>query len=158
MNADNHGVWKFFGKPVMIGFYEHEFYGLSNFSSFQVEMDGKIYPTSEHLYHIYKFTDEAIQEKIRLAKSAHDAYYVAREHMAAQRADWHDIKRGVMKKILLAKVEQHPYVKKKLLASGNLELVENSWRDGYWGWGENRDGENVLGKLWMEVRSEIGYN
>lgn len=60
-----------------------------------------------------------------------------------------------MKGILLAKVAQHPYVKKKLLQSGDRELIEDSWRDDFWGWGENKDGANHLGKLWMEVRNEI---
>ena len=44
---------------------------------------------------------------------------------------------------------------KKLLQSGDREIVEDSWRDSYWGWGEDRKGENMLGKLWMEVRKEI---
>jgi hypothetical protein len=34
-------------------------------------------------------------------------------------------------------------------------LIENSWRDDFWGWGPNRDGKNQLGKLWMEIRSEL---
>lgn len=60
-----------------------------------------------------------------------------------------------MKEIIRAKVAQHPYVKKKLIESGDRELVENSWRDDFWGWGPNKDGQNHLGKLWMEVRKEI---
>ena len=42
-----------------------------------------------------------------------------------------------------------------LPATGERELIEDSWRDGFWGWGENRDGKNMLGKLWMEVRAEL---
>jgi predicted NAD-dependent protein-ADP-ribosyltransferase YbiA (DUF1768 family) len=34
-------------------------------------------------------------------------------------------------------------------------LIEDSWRDDFWGWGENKDGKNMLGKLWMEVREEV---
>jgi pimeloyl-ACP methyl ester carboxylesterase len=34
-------------------------------------------------------------------------------------------------------------------------LVENSWRDDFWGWGPNRDGQNMLGRLWMEVRAAL---
>lgn len=60
-----------------------------------------------------------------------------------------------MKEIIRAKVAQHPYVKTKLLQSVGKELVEDSWRDNFWGWGSNKDGENNLGKLWMEVRKEI---
>lgn len=29
------------------------------------------------------------------------------------------------------------------------------WRDDFWGWGPNRDGQNMLGKLWMEIRAAI---
>ena len=57
--------------------------------------------------------------------------------------------------ILRAKVQQHEYVRRKLLATGDRELVENSWRDDFWGWGPNRDGQNKLGKLWMKVRAEL---
>jgi len=46
-------------------------------------------------------------------------------------------------------------MKNKLLQSGNRELIEDSWRDSYWGWGPNKDGENYLGKLWMEVGEEF---
>lgn len=155
LNPDDHGIWKFFGKPVLIGFYEHEFYVLSNFSSFQVELDGKIYPTSEHAYHVFKFADEALREKIRNAPSAHEAFGIAQEHIAQRRSDWDQVRISIMKRILIAKVDQHPYVKKKLLASGTVDLVENSWRDAAWGWGAERNGKNLLGKLWMEIRDEI---
>lgn len=39
--------------------------------------------------------------------------------------------------------------------TGDRELVEDSWRDDFWGWGPNRDGQNMLGKLWMELRAEL---
>ena len=44
---------------------------------------------------------------------------------------------------------------KKLLDSGDRILIENSWRDDFWGWGPSKDGANHLGKLWMEVRDEV---
>ena len=42
--------------------------------------------------------------------------------------------------------------------TGDRTLIENSWRDDFWGWGPNRDGQNMLGKLWMEVRAELTPN
>jgi predicted NAD-dependent protein-ADP-ribosyltransferase YbiA (DUF1768 family) len=60
-----------------------------------------------------------------------------------------------MRGILRAKAEQHEYVTRKLLATGDRRLVENSWRDDFWGWGPDRNGQNMLGRLWMEIRSEI---
>ncbi len=137
-----------------IFFYENEFYVFSNFSSFAIEWKGKLYMTSEHAYHSEKFEDEELKEKILNARSAHEALKLAEANKDKYREDWEEIKLDVMKEILRTKVEQHPYVKKKLLESGNRELIEDSWRDPFWGWGPNKDGENHLGKLWMEVREE----
>lgn len=138
-----------------IFFYEHEFYVFSNFSSFAIEWRGKLYPTSEHAYHSEKFDDEETKEKIRNMRSAHDAMKFTYANRDKYPKDWDERKLDVMKQILHAKVEQHPYVKKKLLDSGDKELIEDSWRDAYWGWGPHKDGENQLGKLWMEVRKEV---
>ena len=139
-------------------FYEHEFYVFSNFSSFTLEWKGKLWPTSEHAYHSEKFEDENFKEQIRNTHSAHDSQKLANANKDKYRKDWDEVKLGIMTEILRAKVEQHPYVKKKLLESGDKDLIENSWRDSYWGWGPNKDGENHLGKLWMEVRKEVKKN
>lgn len=111
--------------------------------------------TSEHAYHSEKFDDPELLEQLRNTRSAHDSMKLAYANRDKYRKDWDNVKLEIMKDILRAKVEQHPYVKKKLLESGEKELVENSWRDSYWGWGPNKDGKNHLGKLWMEVREEI---
>lgn len=138
-----------------IFFYEHEFYVFSNFSSFKLLWKGYDWMTSEHAYHSEKFTDSGILQKLKDARSAHEAMEVARVYKDKRRSDWSEVKLNIMKEILRAKVQQHPYVKKKLLESGDKELIENSWRDDYWGWGPNKDGTNHLGKLWMEVREEV---
>ncbi len=140
-----------------IYFYPPEYYVFDNFSSFQVEYKGKIFPTSEHAYQSTKFvdTDPELAERIRNTKSAHEAFKLAQENEGKKPKNWEDIKLSIMKEILTCKVNQHEYVKKKLIQSGDREIVEDSWRDSYWGWGENRDGENHLGRLWMEVRDEI---
>jgi len=138
-----------------IFFYEHNFYIFSNFSSFQLEWKGELWPTSEHVYHSEKFDDKDLKERIRNTRSAHDSLKLAQENKDKYRKNWDEVKLKIMKEILHAKVAQHHYVKKKLLDSGNRELIEDSWRDSYWGWGPNKDGENHLGKLWMEVRDEV---
>lgn len=134
-------------------FYEREFYVFSNFSSFSIIWNNKLYPTSEHVYHSEKFLDDTMKELIRTTRSAHDALKVSHQFVDQYRSDWNSVKLDIMKEILIAKVEQHPYVRKKLLESGTRELIEDSWRDDFWGWGPNKDGNNHLGKLWMEVRS-----
>ncbi|MCP1832812.1 ribA/ribD-fused uncharacterized protein [Bradyrhizobium sp. USDA 4545] len=141
-------------------FYEQDFYVLSNFSAFRLRWRGIDFDTSEHAYHWEKFNGDAshqpeIQRLIRFAPSAHEAFKIAESHQASRRADWNDVKVNVMANILRAKVSQHEYVRRKLLATGDRELIEDSWRDDFWGWGPNRDGQNMLGKLWMELRSEL---
>lgn len=140
-----------------IYFYPPEYYVFDNFSSFQIKYKGKIYPTAEHAYQSAKFlnTDPKLSEEIRKAKSAHEAFKIAEENSDKKQKDWDDIKLIIMKEILICKVNQHEYVKKKLLQSGDREIVEDSWRDRYWGWGEDKNGENHLGKLWMKIRDKL---
>ena len=140
-------------------FYEQDFYVLSNFSAFCIEFKGVLHPTSEQAYHWQKFVDGPADAKVlRLlfdARSAHDAFKIAEANRHLRRPDWDAVKVPIMKDILRAKVAQHEYVRRKLLATGDRALVENSWRDDFWGWGADGCGHNMLGKLWMEVRAEL---
>ena len=141
-------------------FYEQDHYYLSNFSAFGIEWRGRMFDTSEAAYQWSKFdfkdaSGHAHRDYILHARSAHDAFKYAEEHAAQRRADWDTVKVDTMRDILRAKAEQHEYVRRKLLQTGARELIENSWRDPFWGWGPNRDGKNMLGRLWMEVRAEL---
>jgi ribA/ribD-fused uncharacterized protein len=139
-----------------IYFYEQNHYYLSNFSAFKVSFAGLIFDTSEHAYHWNRFPHGSPERTIiRESASAHDAFRFAQEHKASQLPNWDAIKVQAMREILRAKARQHEYVRRKLLETGERTLIENSWRDPYWGWGPNRDGQNMLGKLWMEVRAEL---
>lgn len=157
-NPECHGL----DTPDRVRFYEHDFYVFSNFSAFSIKWQGRRFATSEHAYHWEKFApgtrDEDglfVRDRIIEAYSAHDAFKLAEGWKPLRRPDWDVVKVGIMRAILHTKALQHPYVLRKLLATGNRELVEDSWRDPFWGWGPNRDGQNMLGKLWMEVRAEI---
>jgi len=144
---------------TQVFFYEQEFYVFSNFSAFTLLWDGKRMDTSEVAYHYEKFSGASdIQRDLLNATSSHAAYKLAQEHRDRARKDWNAVKVYVMSDILQAKVDQHPYVKQKLLETGDRELIEDSWRDDFWGWGENEDGKNMLGKLWMQVRQGLQYN
>ena len=151
-------------------FYEHDFYVLSNFSSFNLMWHGITFPTSEHAYHWEKFNfnygvaKEAnldyglimnVRDLIVKAKSAHVAFQLGQQYKHLRHPSWDDIKIPQMKKILHQKVEQHEYVKYKLEQTGDRLLIEDSWRDGFWGINKNWDGLNMLGKIWMEIRSEL---
>lgn len=141
---------------TQVFFYEQDFYVLSNFSAFTLRWTGIRFDTSEAAYHWEKFPDEPeVREMIVAAPSAHEAFKIAESQRVFRRSDWDVVKVGIMRSILRAKVEQHEYVRRKLLATGSRELIEDSWRDDFWGWGPTRDGQNMLGKLWMEIRAEL---
>jgi len=139
-----------------IDFYEREFYPLSNFSAFKVQWKDHTFDTSEAAYHWEKFPGHPnFQRAIREAFSAHAAFKLAESYRRYRRSDWAQVKVSIMLDILRAKVSQHVYVYRKLLQTGERELIECSWRDDFWGWGPNRDGQNMLGRLWMQIRQEI---
>lgn len=136
-------------------FYERKYYMFSNFSSFTVEHDGIFWMTSEHAYQAAKFNDETLIKEVQNAKSAHDAFVIARSYDDKKRNDWMDIRVETMERIVRAKLQQHKYIQDKLLETGDKEIIENSPVDSFWGWGPNKDGENQLGKIWMRLRAEI---
>jgi len=53
------------------------------------------------------------------------------------------------------KFKQNPDIKKKLLETGNEEIVEETVKENYWGCGPNHDGENNYGKILCKVREQL---
>lgn len=81
-------------------------------------------------------------------------------------ARWERVKKKVVKRAVSAKFSQNEELKKKLLETGDKMLVEANPNDRIWGIGfcksdkkvmEKIDewGENLLGKILMEVREEL---
>jgi len=126
---------------------------LYNFAAFKVAYDNRTWMTAEHAYQAQKFTESKIKDKIANCPSAYKAKMTAQNCKEKVRDNWFDDSVEIMKTILHAKLSQHQYIKEKLTDSGDKRLVENT-DDEFWGRGENGDGENMLGKLWMELRNE----
>lgn len=140
----------------VIGFYPREFYPLDNFSSFKVEYKGYLYSSSEEAYQSSLFMPDypEISERIKNSHSAHEAQKIMFENIDKVKYTKEE-KVEIMEEILRCKLDQNPYVKKKLLETKDYLIVEDSPKDDYWGWGENRNGKNMLGKLWMKLRDEL---
>ena len=60
-----------------------------------------------------------------------------------------------MEEIVTAKLTQHPYIQEKLLQTLDLDIIEDSPKDSFWGWGPDRDGRNELGQIWMRLRTKL---
>ena len=138
----------------MIGLFEDEYFFLSNFSPSVFELDGREYATVEHAFQAFKATNDIDHNWIADAKTPAEAKKRGRKII--MRKDWDDVKIGVMEKCLRKKFEDK-HLRKKLLDTGDKELVEfNWWGDKFWGVCEDV-GKNNLGKLLMKLRGEIKH-
>lgn len=125
---------------------------LSNFFPCNIKDDyWLVYPSVEHAFQAAKSLDRKIRECF-LNGSAGEAKIKGRR--VEIRGDWEQVKVSVMKEFLRQKFTQEP-LKTKLLETGDALLVEgNTWGDTFWGVC-NGEGQNMLGKLLMEVRAEL---
>ena len=141
----------------VIRFYRvsDEYGCFSNFAPYPIEVDGRLWPTSEHYFQAQKFVDVAHQEAIRQAKSPMIAARMGRDRKRPLRPDWEAVKVDVMRQVLRAKFNQHQDIQQVLLGTGDAQLVEHTERDSYWGDGGDGSGNNVLGRLLMEIRDEL---
>ncbi|CAF1422846.1 unnamed protein product [Adineta ricciae] len=140
--------------PPIYFYRPYELFGeLSNFYSAPIELDGTIWPTTEHYYQAQKFTwDKTHYENIRQLETPHEAFLYVREHDFSQRTDWEQVKDEVMFKACLAKFEQHSKLKEFLLSTGDRILIEHTGKDSYWGDGPDGKGRNQLGVTLMKIR------
>jgi N-glycosidase YbiA len=128
----------------------------SNFAPYPIEIDGKVWPTSEHYFQAQKFAGTEHEERVRLVKSPMMAAILGRDRNLPLRRDWEKVKEQVMLKALRAKFTQHAALRELLLGTRKAELVEHTANDRYWGdGGENSRGKNRLGHLLMGLREEL---
>lgn len=130
----------------------------SNFAAFGFRIDGHWYPTSEHYFQAMKFEDESYQQKIRETKSPMIAARLGRSRKVKIRDDWEEVKVDVMRTAIRAKFAEHSELQVLLLGTDEHSLVEAAGRDYFWGVGKDGSGQNWLGKILMEVRSELRAN
>lgn len=131
----------------------------SNFAMAPFELDGKRWPTSEHYYQAAKFaqTDPAYAEAIRTCKTGLYAARMGRVRSHPMSPTWDAEKDDAMRRALMAKFEQNPVMRRKLLDTGSDVLHEDAGtRDLYWGVGTpDHPGRDMLGRLLMEVRARV---
>lgn len=127
----------------------------SNFSPHPISLAGKRWPTSEHYFQAQKFDDAAYCERIRKAHSPMEAATMGRDRKQKLRRDWESVKVDVMRTALRAKFAQHADLAVLLLSTGEAKLIEHTHNDRYWADGGDGSGKNWLGRLLMELRTEL---
>lgn len=140
-----------------IRFYKvNDDYGyFSNFARYPILLQSFVWPTVEHYFQANKFDDYRIQDFIRELASPMDAAIEGRKKDKPIRNDWDAIKNEVMLRALKAKFLQHPVLRRSLLQTKNAILIEHTENDNYWADGGDGTGQNMLGKLLMQVREDL---
>ena len=127
---------------------------------------GLKWKSSEAWYQAQRFPEDAKhQEAIRNAAHAYASKEVAYEKISNSRSDWDKVKVEVMAKALVLKATNPDFVE-ALKETGNMDIVEKSWRDSFYGAkpidcesnGAAKGGyvgANVLGQLEARLRNAI---
>lgn len=129
---------------------------LSNFYRATVVHDRIAFPTVEHAYQASKTLDE--QERYRIAALPTPGQAKAAGRRLKLRSDWEEVKLDLMFDLLCQKFAPDSDLGRKLVATGDEELVEwNIWHDNFWGIDIRtpEKGQNWLGKLLMRRRREL---
>jgi ribA/ribD-fused uncharacterized protein len=141
---------------MVISSFQGKYFFLSNFFYSPVEFDGEIYPAVEHAFQAAKTFDPEQRKSILQAASPAQAKHLGRG--LPLREDWEQVKFEIMLDLLRRKFSQAD-LRQKLLDTGDSELIEgNTWGDKVWGCVLIKGqwiGRNHLGKLLMQVRTEI---
>lgn len=134
----------------------NSFKGYYNFLSNMYECDimfcGRKFSCVENFFQAYKC--KTIEEFNKFKGiNGYDSKYLGRR--VTLREDWNDIRVNVMRKALYLKFNQNEELRYKLFGTRGYELIEgNNHGDCYWGVCKGV-GENMLGKLLMEVRDNL---
>lgn len=127
----------------------------SNFAPFGVLMGGVWWPTVEHYFQAQKFDDLDYREQIRRASRPKEAKTLGMTRKLPLRADWEEVKDGIMLDAVRTKFQTHGKLARLLLSTGDRMIVEHAPMDAYWGCGPDGNGLNKLGKILMSIREEL---
>ncbi len=141
------------GKINMIDSFTGQYRFLSNFYLCRVRYMSIPYRSAEHAYQVSKTNKSSERRAIRQVRTTAQAKKLGRQ--TTLRKDWDEVKVQMMQAIVKSKFEQNPELRRRLLATFDIQLVEgNSWHDTFWGVCDG-EGENHLGRILMTVRGQL---
>ena len=134
---------------------------LGNMSPFPIQADGRLWQTAEALFQARRFAHAECIDAIHTATSPMEAKRIANEHvsqMVIEPRSAADVDN--MRRVLRLKIDQHPQLKAMLLETHGRIIEDCSARPKAIFWGARRtpdgwEGQNMLGRLWMELREQL---
>lgn len=140
--------------PVL--FYGHRsgtYAAFSNWYPAAFTFEGVRFANSEQAMMYYKSEDKAYRARVR--KTPNPAAVKRLGRSVELRADWDQVKYGIVVQILTAKFGQNSELRNLLLSTGDRAIHEDC-EDRWWGGGPNYPaGRDLLGRALMEVRSAL---
>lgn len=131
--------------------FDGQYRYLSNFYMAPAAFEGVVYPSSEQAYQAAKFPAQS--RDIFCRGTPGIAKKLGR--MPGMRADWDTVKVNVMRAIVRDKFTRNADLGRLLVSTGDVHLIEgNWWNDTFWGVCKGR-GQNWLGQILMEIRTEL---
>lgn len=127
---------------------------MRNDYAYPITIGNITYPTLEHAYQGAKFTSKSIKEQIAAAQTVAEARKIGRQKKDI-RSDWGVIKFDTMTYLIRLKFSSDEILADRLAKTGNTPIVMNGY-DSFWGIG-NGDGQNNLGNILENIRSEIQF-
>lgn len=131
----------------------------SNLYRRPMEFEGVCYPTAEHAYQAGKARDPEVRDWLMAAPKPHLLAMAAHGLLSWDIAPgWSAGRIDRMRAVVEAKFRQHTDLAAILLSTGSARLVEAGTVDNAVNrrWGEvNGHGENWLGRILMDVRSQL---
>ena len=117
-------------------------------------------PATENYYQAMRFPHlPGFQAEILAQPHPVKAKRLAYTRSKETRADWYDVNIPLMRHSLRLRYGHHPDEMAELFAkTKDIPIVEISNRDNFWGTFNKNGilrGENILGRLWMELRQEV---
>lgn len=113
--------------------------------------------TTEHIYQAMKTLDPILRQEIKDAPTPNQAKKLGRK--VKLRPAWEEIKETVMLEAVRIKFSPGSVLSRSLMAHEGPLVEQTSWHDLVWGIcicsKHNGQGENKLGKILMQVRSEL---
>lgn len=164
-HAENSLLRTYVRSEVVVVYKTKEsFGGLSNMASgYPLHINGVRILTSEALYQACRFPHiPDVQREIIGQHSPMTAKMKSKPHRKDSRLDWGEVRYKVMRWCLRVKLAQnYEEFGRLLLATRDRPIVEQSRKDDYWGaklsdeTGDILIGQNVLGRLLMELRKKL---
>lgn len=142
----------------MINDFRNQYYFLSNFYNVPIEYEGITYRNNEAAFQAQKTLDLKERQKF---SELNPSMAKLNGRNVILRKDWEQIKDNIMYNIVMNKFTQNEILRKLLLKIKSEYLEEgNWWHDNYWGncycdKCKKIQGKNNLGKILMQVRTEL---